>query len=197
MGLCPLDVRYELMALPPIYRQYDTQPDQVLLRFLKCFAGPLNRLHSYAAHITDLVNINRVEAKYLPHLSALLGLENIPNLTTDRLRVFIANAVDSWSVKGTAKGIESYCESVTGWPCSVVLVVKTLTVVCVNKTFDSANPASPDALITFDSADYNASRHIDITLTTGGADYTDEEAILNSTLSGRVPVGTSWTLIFV
>ena len=183
--------------LPRIYQRADTA-DKLLKRFLHVFGTQLNWLNSFADAFPTIFDVNKCDAKFLPLLAGLVGIEITAGLDTDTLRKLIANAIFIWSEKGTISGVVAHCENLTGWPTTVTVSLYSLPVTnsAVFSTFSYSNVGNPNIVKSWNPSNAQANKTLIITMTTGGAPTAFNQNLLNQTLPLRVPVGVSWVFVY-
>jgi hypothetical protein len=99
------------LCLPRIYTSAETSPlnepdrESDLWKFLEgfCFTGEELMTYLDLLRPGDVINYDNV------------GLVPEPNLPTKNQRALIRDAIQMYSLKGTKRGIEQYCEALTGY----------------------------------------------------------------------------------
>lgn len=196
-------------GLPVLYRERDTD-DKVLKRFLDIYGFQFDILKSHAEGFTTIFDVDTCDSKFLPHLAHLVGVQLSDSFTEDTKRKFIKNAVFIHSRKGTVPGIETFCEAVTGWDCSVVegFLGVFITNHRYHLTFDGPTYTTRVAEVGQEVAYQELSRtwnpdrpdaftHLYIFLRNLGQPTAFKESLLNTLLPAQIPIGVTYTLIFI
>lgn len=100
--------------LPRSFRNADVDTKHQLKRYLDILvSGGFQPLHEETKGLLTLIDIDKVPAKYLPHLASDLGFAFPYDLDEQTQRTYIKNAVISYRMKGTRKALEFMIRELT------------------------------------------------------------------------------------
>ncbi len=101
-----------LDLLPPVYREKDSTGD--LRTFLQVPSETLDEIKALIDRMTSLFDIDTCEARFLPHIGAIVGCEYDPTRDPESQRREIKESVDRYRRNGTKESIRRSLER-AGW----------------------------------------------------------------------------------
>ena len=108
--------------------------------FANAVGEPFDKWRGIIGSLYSYVDPWAAPTTWLPGLMALVGLTRLDWLTEVQKRGLIAAAFETWTWKGTERGIEAYIRAVTGVSADVVRVATTAFIAGVSLAGDVCGP---------------------------------------------------------
>lgn len=124
-----------LDLLPPYWRNHE-----VMRAFANSVGQPFDKWRTIIGSLYRYFDPFAAPSSWLSGLSQLVGLPRLDYLTETQRRNLIAAAFETWTWKGTERGIEAYLQAVTGTPANVVRTATTAFIAGVSIAGDACGP---------------------------------------------------------
>ena len=105
--------------LPTTYRLRDIETDYTLKRYLGALEVGLSHQLQELKNILLLLDVENIDAKFLPFYAKAFGVEYDPSIPESFQRKYLANLVDIFKRKGTEEVIKFICRELSGMNVSV------------------------------------------------------------------------------
>lgn len=110
---------YLYKTLPPLYRIQDKDTNYTLQRYLDALGESMSLVNDETKGILTLLDVEKMEAKFLPHFASMFGVEYNYDIPEDTQRKYLANIVDIQKRKGTKEVLEFTARELTGMNATV------------------------------------------------------------------------------
>lgn len=124
-----------LDLLPPYWRKHEVMRD-----FANATGEPFDKWRTTIGSLPSYVDPLATPSSWVSGLMRLVGLPRLDWLTETQRRLLIAAAFETWTWKGTERGIESYLRAVTGVSADVIRVANTAFIAGISKADDICGP---------------------------------------------------------
>jgi len=125
-GLPRLDAAAMWLLLPAHLRARDEESGGALRALLSVIAEQVEAFESHLDRFYADQFIETCDARLIPFIAALVGLQPLPDLSTGARaagsgsRAEVANAIAARRRKGTAAMLEQVARDAAGWPCRLI-----------------------------------------------------------------------------
>lgn len=94
----------------PDYDLKKIEENEKLNVFMDALLKEFDKLNTTLANVKDVIDIDKIDGKYLSYLSQLLGYEkkDIPNLNEENFRELVKNIIEIYKIKGTNYSFELF-----------------------------------------------------------------------------------------
>lgn len=110
---------YLYKTLPSLYRVQDKETNYTLQRYLDALGESMSLVNEETRGILTLLDVEKMEAKFLPHFASMFGVEYHYDIPEDSQRKYLANIVDIQKRKGTKEVLEFTARELTGMNATV------------------------------------------------------------------------------
>lgn len=135
---------YLYNSLPSIYKTRDEETQFTLKRYLNALGEPMTDVEFEIKNILTLLDVEKMDAKYLPFFASMFGITYNYDISEDYQRKYLANLVDIQKRKGTKEVLEFTAREITGMDATVIdgqaLAFKTWSPTNTTGSITSRNP---------------------------------------------------------
>ena len=135
---------YLYNSLPSIYKTRDEETQFTLKRYLNALGEPMTDVECEIKNILTLLDVEKMDAKYLPFFASMFGITYNYDISEDYQRKYLANLVDIQKRKGTKEVLEFTAREITGMDATVIdgqaLAFKTWSPTNTTGSITSRNP---------------------------------------------------------
>lgn len=111
---------YLYNSLPSIYKTRDEETQFTLKRYLNALGEPMTDIEFEIKNILTLLDVEKMDAKYLPFFASMFGITYNYDISEDYQRKYLANLVDIQKRKGTKEVLEFTARELTGMDATVI-----------------------------------------------------------------------------
>ncbi len=111
--------QYLYKCLPSIYRVRDQEVGYTLKRYLDALGDSLDSIEKETHDILTLLDVEKMEARFLPFYASMFGLTYDYDVPEDFQRRLLAHIVEMYRRKGTKAVIEFVARELTGMEATV------------------------------------------------------------------------------
>lgn len=111
--------QYLYKCLPSIYRVRDQEVDYTLKRYLDALGDSLDSIEKETHDILTLLDVEKMEARFLPFYASMFGLTYDYDVPEDFQRRLLAHIVEMYRRKGTKAVIEFVARELTGMEATI------------------------------------------------------------------------------
>ena len=111
--------QYLYKCLPSVYRVRDQEVNYTLKRYLDALGESLDSIEKETHDILTLLDVEKMEARFLPFYASMFGLTYDYDVPEDFQRRLLAHIVEMYRRKGTKAVIEFVARELTGMEATV------------------------------------------------------------------------------